>query len=62
MQEFIIVNCGLESLAYSSPKDLEYCTTKTYENRFLSLSLKLQLKNRNQVHALRDNAKYTSRI
>ena len=62
MQEFIIVNCGLESLAYSKPKDLGYCTTRTYENRFLSLSLKLQLKNRNQVHALRENAKYTSRI
>ena len=67
MQDFIIeqkssVNCDLESLVYLKSKDLKYCTTRTYEKRFLSLSLKLQLKNGNQVHALGDYAKYTSRI
>ena len=54
------VNSGLESLASLKPKDLE--NHKNLRKQIPYLSLKLQLKNRIQVHAFGDQAKYTSRI
>ena len=51
------VNSGLESLACLKPKDLEH-----HKNLRKQQILKLQLKNRIQVHLFGDQAKYTSRI
>ena len=51
------VNSGLESLACLKPKDLEH-----HKNLRKQQILKLQLKNRIQVHTFGDQAKYTSRI
>ena len=51
------VNSGLESLACLKPKDLEH-----NKNLRKQQILKLQLKNRIQVHPFGDQAKYTSRI
>ena len=51
------VNSGLESLACLKPKDLEH-----HKNLRKQQILKLQLKNRIQVHLFGDQAKYISRI
>ena len=51
------VNSGLESLACLKPKDLEH-----HKNLRKQQILKLQLKNRIQVHPFKNQAKYTSRI